>query len=175
MEKQAKKDHYRNVFKSDHLGSADLEELIEQGKPLIFTIKCVKQEMQAKVAGKKIDANIAYFVEPIKPMVLNATNSKIVRSFCKTDENPNGSPFVQDWNNVIVELYIDENVQMKGERTQGVRIRPVQPKAKAEKPLFSDLVFSKAKAANATREQIESKYTLTDEVWQKYLNYGAAQ
>ena len=158
-----KKHHYRNVFKSDHLGSADLEDLIEQGKPLIFTIKEVKQEIGVKVAGKKIDANIAYFVEPIKPMVLNATNSKQMRIFT-------GSPMVEDWANQTIELYVDENVQMKGVTTQGVRIRPIQPKAKA-KPIFTEANFDKAKKANATKEQIEKIYELTEEVWLKYQNY----
>lgn len=171
----ATKDHYRNVFKSDHLGSADLEDFLEQGKNLVFTIKCVKQEKQAKVAGKKIDANIAYFVEPIKPMVLNATNSKIVKSFCKTTEHPNGSPFVQDWNNVLVELYVDENVQMKGVTTSGVRIRAVQPKSQTDvKPIFTEANFENAKKAKATREQIEARYQLTEEVYQKYLAYEPA-
>jgi hypothetical protein len=158
-----KKHHYRNVFKSDHLGSADLEDLIEQGKPLIFTIKEVKQEIGVKVAGKKIDANIAYFVEPIKPMVLNATNSKQMRIFT-------GSPMVEDWANQTIELYVDENVQMKGITTQGVRIRPIQPKAKA-KPIFTESNFDKAKKANATKEQIEKIYELTEDVWLKYQSY----
>jgi Icc-related predicted phosphoesterase len=76
-----KKHHYRNVFKSDHLGSADLEDLIENGTPLIFTITHAKQEIGVKVAGKKIDANIVYFKENIKPMVINATNGKILKKF----------------------------------------------------------------------------------------------
>ena len=57
------KNHYRKVFKSDHLGVADLEDLIEQKKPLIFTIKQVKQEWGVSVAGKKGNHNIAYFVD----------------------------------------------------------------------------------------------------------------
>ena len=76
-----KKHHYRNVFKSDHLGSADLEDLIEQGSNLIFTISHARQELGAKVAGKKMDANVVYFKENIKPMVVNATNGKIIKSF----------------------------------------------------------------------------------------------
>jgi len=72
---ETKKHHYRAVFKSDHLGSADLEEMLEENCELIFTIKHVKQERNTKVAGRNIDANIAYFHEPIKPLVLNATNS----------------------------------------------------------------------------------------------------
>lgn len=161
----ATKDHYRNVFKSDHLGSADLEDFIEQGKPLVFTIKCVKQEKQTKVAGKKMDANIAYFVEPIKPMVLNATNSKQIKLFT-------GSSFVQDWNNVVVELYIDENVKsVSGGTTQGVRIRPTQPQLNPKKPIFTEANFAKAKTAGATKEQIETIYELSDAVYQKYLTY----
>ncbi len=114
-----KKHHYRAVFKSDHLGSADLEDFIEQGKLLTFTIREVKQEIGVSVAGKKGNHNIAYFIEPIKPLVLNATNSKVVKSFA------GGSPFVEDWKNVPVELYIDENVKMKGETVSGVRIKSV--------------------------------------------------
>lgn len=125
---EPKKTHYRKVFKSDHLGSADLEEFLEEGKELIFTIKEVKQEYQTKVAGKKIDANIAYFKENIKPMVLNATNSKILKAFNKTTEHPKGSPFVEDWKNTIVELYIDSSVKMKGEVVGGVRIKELPPK-----------------------------------------------
>jgi len=119
------KTHYRRVFKSDHLGVADLEEMLEEGKKLIFTVKEVKQEYNTKVAGRKIDANIAYFVEPIKPMVLNATNSKVMKSFA-TD----GSPFVEDWANKLIELYIDPSVRMKGEVVGGIKIMPVQPRYK---------------------------------------------
>lgn len=173
------KRHYRNVFKSDHLGSADLEDLTEQGKPLVFTIKEVKQfkgelvngklQGQALVAGKKIDANIAFFVENIKPLVLNATNSKQVQKFT-------GTPFVENWNNVIVELYVDNDVQMKGVKTQGVRIRPIQPRVQEKvKQAFTEANFEAAKKANATKEQIEKIYTLTDEIYQKYLNHGATE
>jgi len=118
------KTHYRKVFKSDHLGSADLEELIEDGKPLIFTIKEVRQEYGAKVAGKKIDANIAYFIENIKPLVLNSTNSKQLKAFS------GGTPFVEDWKNILIELFIDHNVKFKGDVVDGVRIRPTQPRVK---------------------------------------------
>lgn len=117
------KTHYRKVFKSDHLGSADLEEMVEEGKDLIFTIKEVKQEYGAKVAGKKMDANIAYFKENIKPLVLNATNSRQMAKFA-------GSKFVEDWKGITIELYIDSSVKMKGEVVGGVRIKPTLPKSR---------------------------------------------
>lgn len=117
----SKKNHYRNVFKSDHLSAADLEDMQEDGKDLVFTIKNVKQLKKTKVAGKKIDANIAYFNENIKPLVLNATNSKIVAKLT-------GSNFVEDWNNVVIELYVQRGIAFAGKTVDGIRIKPSQPK-----------------------------------------------
>jgi len=116
------KTHYRKVFKSDHLSSFDLEDFIENGVNLEFTIKHVKQFESTKVAGKSIAANIAYFVEPVKPMVLNATNSKIVAKLAD-------SSFLEDWNNIPVELYILKNIQFGKERVTGIRIKEEPPKA----------------------------------------------
>lgn len=125
------KTHYRKVFKSDHLGQADIEDYQENGSNLIFTIKHVKQEIGVAVAGRKGNHNIAYFNEPIKPMVLNATNSKVVRGFS------GGSPFVEDWKNIPVQLYIDPNVKMKGDIVGGVRINP-NPVQVAKKVITPD-------------------------------------
>jgi len=120
--KEKLKTHYRKVFKSDHLGVADLEELVEAKNPLIFTIDHVKQEYGVRVAGSKGDHNIAYWKEDIKPWVINAGNCKILKSFA------NGSPNVEDWSNLTIQLYIDPSVKMKGDVVGGVRIHPNQPK-----------------------------------------------
>jgi hypothetical protein len=160
------KTHYRKAHKSDHLGVADLEEFIEIKKPLIFTIKIVKQEKNVTVAGKRIDiVNIAYFNEPIKPLVLNAINGKQVRSFNKN------SPFVQDWAGTIIELYIDYNVRMKGETVAGVRIKPLQPKPPKAKPVFTQDNFEKAKAAGASIEKIKTVYQVSPDTEAKYTEY----
>lgn len=119
------KTHYRKVFKSDHLGQADLEDFIESGSNLVFTIHHVSQEIGAKVAGKKINANIAYFVESIKPLVLNATNSATMKKLT-------GSSFLEDWSNVPVQLFINPDVKMKGEIVGGVRISPKAVKVKQQ-------------------------------------------
>ena len=120
------KTHYRKVFKSDHLGVADLEDLIESKTPLIFTIREVKQEMNVRVAGKKGNYNIAYFKEPIKPLVLNATNSKVMKSLS------GGSSFVEDWHGITVSLYIDPTASFGGEVTGGVRINPTPVKKRQQ-------------------------------------------
>ncbi len=111
------KTHYRKVFKSDHLSVADLEDYQENGHNLIFEISHTKQEYGAKVRGKKIDANIVYFVDKIKPLVLNAGNSKAL-------EKLTGSAFVESWTGIFIQLYIDPNAKYAGEIVGGVRIHP---------------------------------------------------
>ena len=123
------KTHYRKVFKSDHLGVADLEEFKEDGSDLIFTISHVKQVYGAKVAGRTIDANIAYFKENIKPMVVNSINSKALKDLC------GGSPFVEDWINIDVQLYIDATAKLKGEVVGGVRISSPKQRRKVKAEL----------------------------------------
>lgn len=155
------KTHYRKVFKSDYLGVADLEEMIEEKKRLVFTISEVKQEYEVTVAGIKGNHNIAYFKESIKPMVLNATNSKVVRSFC------GGSSFIEDWSNTLVELYIDPNVKMKGDIVGGVRIKPKQPTLNKPELTPDSPRWEKAKEAvktgDADHESITKNWTITEE------------
>ena len=122
------KTHYRKVFKSDHLGVADLEDLLEAGKSLVFTIKDVKQEEGVRVAGKKGNFNIAYFNEAIKPLVLNATNSKTVKKLA------GGSSFIEDWKGLTVQLYIDPSASFGGEVVGGVRISPNIPQRPSISP-----------------------------------------
>ena len=113
--------HYRKVYKSDHLGVADLEDYQEGGSKLIFTISHVKQETNAKVAGKKMNANIAYFNDGVKPLVLNSTNAATLRKMTN-------SGFIENWAGITIQLYIDKNVRMMGEVVGGIRINPNPPK-----------------------------------------------
>ena len=156
--------NYRKVYKSDHLGVVDLEEMVESGQSLKLTIKNVKQEIGVLVAGNKGNHNIAYFVEQIKPWVLNAGNAGIIKGFTKSTDTDN-------WNNIPIELYIDDNVKMKGQIVGGIRIKPVQPQVKT-KLVFTESNFEKAKAAKATVEMIKKTYELTPEMETKYLDYA---
>ena len=154
-----KKHHYRAIAKSDHLGVADLEDFIEEKRPLIFTIKYVKQEMGATVAGKKGNFNIAYFAEQIKPLVLNSTNSKVIKFFA------NGSPFVEDWKDIPIELFIDETVKMKGELVGGVRIRSVKPGLPfltKESKAYQNAVDHVKKGGSM--EDVEKRFIVTKEI-----------
>lgn len=109
------KTHYRKAFNSPYLSSADIVE------KEVLTVKCVKLELD-KTKKTKDHFNTMYFSEqeirkgePLKPMILNATNSKMMKSL--TD-----SAFIDDWKDMQVMVYVDHNVRMMGETTDGLRI-----------------------------------------------------
>ena len=54
----------------------------------------------------------------LKPMILNATNSKVMHKIT-------GSHFIDDWNNVNVIVYVDPNVKNRGEIVEGLRLKAV--------------------------------------------------
>ncbi len=155
------KTHYRKAYKSDHLGTADLEDYIEQGRVLNFVITHVNYQKGTSVAGRKGDFNIAYFKDKkVKPLVLNATNAAMIKKFCK-------SPFIEDWKNVAITLYIKEGIRNPGTGETGgaVRISPVQPQLKKPKlnrqhPKWDEVV-GKFKKGQADISTIKKYFDLT--------------
>jgi len=116
------KTHYRKAFDSPYLSSADIVE------PTVLTIRCVKLEIDRTKKTKDL-FNTAYFAEKeirvgeaLKPMILNASNSKMMKALT-------GTPFIDDWNNVRVTIYVDHNVRFGKETVEGLRISPHQPEA----------------------------------------------
>ena len=131
------KTHYRKAFDSPYLSSADIVE------PITLTIARVALEADRTKKTKDL-FNTAHFLEPIrpgeklKPMILNASNSKTMRTI--TD-----SPFIEDWLNVRVTIYVDPNVRFGKETVEGLRIRPV--KAKMQLTPANAKMWDNAKAA----------------------------
>jgi hypothetical protein len=163
------KTDWRQFRKSTHLASADLDAMETSGKPLIFTIKEVKYETGVDVSGTKMDGIFCYFIEAIKPLKLNSTNNKILAGFAKKDGLVGKECHViENWKGMLIELYVDRNVKMMGAITDGVRIKPLQPVRVKVKPNFTEANFANAKKANATKEQIEKSYNLTEEIWNQY-------
>ena len=164
------KTDWRKYRKSTHLASADLDAMETDNVPLIFTIKEVKYETGVDVSGTKMDGIFCHFIEPIKPLKLNSTNNKILAGFGKK----NGligkeCHVIENWKGMKIELYVDRNVKMMGAITDGVRIKPLQPIEKVT-PDFTEANFDAAKKANATIEQIKTKYNVSkeiEELWNK--------
>ena len=158
------KTHFRKAYKSDHLGVPDLEEFKENGSNLIFTIKKVEYKLGEKVAGKQGNFNIAYFKENIKPLVLNAGNAKVLSKLCK-------SFHVEDWNNITIQLMIDNSVKFAGEVVGGVRIsknppKIVKPKLNPSSHNWKDAAKA-LKEGNTNLEAIRKSYDITDADFKK--------
>lgn len=114
------KTHFRKAFDSPYLSSADIVE------PTMLTVAYVRLEPDHTKKTKDL-FNTAHFVEKelrpgekLKPMILNATNSKTLR-------NLTGSAFIDDWNNVRVTVYVEPNVKFGRESVEGLRISSKAP------------------------------------------------
>jgi hypothetical protein len=114
------KTHYRKAFNSPYLSSADIVE------PTILKVKCVRLEKD-KSKKTKDEFNTAYFTakelrpgEPLKPMILNATNSKTMAKLA-------GSKYIDDWNGIPITVYVDSNVRFGNDTVEGLRISTEPP------------------------------------------------
>jgi hypothetical protein len=151
------KTHWRKVFLSEYLGSCDLEDGID----LKVIIKNVSVRNVKGTDGKEQERNIATFTDPsLKPMVLNATNCKIIKKFAK-------SVYINDWNNIPVQIFVKDDIKAFGETTDGLRIRPVQPimsklKLTPTSKAWANAIEFLKKEGNSI-SSIESKYELTPE------------
>lgn len=134
------KTHYRKAFDSPYLSSADIVE------PTVLTVKFVRLEAD-RTKKTKDEFNTAYFVETelrrgekLKPMILNASNSKTMRALTN-------SPFIEDWRNVPITVYVDQNVRFGKETVEGLRISPHAPDRRKVLTPESAKAWASAKAA----------------------------
>jgi len=148
------KTHWRKVFNSDYLGSCDLDD----GRDLKLIIKHVTVQEVKGNDGKSQARNVATFTDPaIKPMILNSTNCKVVKKFTK-------SAYIDDWNNIPIQVYIKDDIKAFGEVTDGLRIRSVQPSFSKPKLVPGTPVWDKAieflKGAG-TMAKVKASYLIT--------------
>lgn len=116
------KTHYRKAFDSPYLSSADIVE------PTDLTISHTTLELDKTKKTKDL-FNTLHFVErelrpgeKLKPMILNATNSKTMKKLT-------GSPYLEDWQGIRVTIYVDPNVKFGKEIMEGLRISTKSPQA----------------------------------------------
>lgn len=114
------KTHFRKAFNSPYLSSADIV------GPTTLTVARVALEPDKTKKTKDV-FNTAYFAEreirpgeKLKPMILNATNSKTLSVLA-------GSAFIDDWTGIKVTIYVDKNVKFGKEVMEGLRISPTAP------------------------------------------------
>ena len=160
------KTHYRKAFDSPYLSSADIVE------PTVLTIKYVRLEGD-KTKKTKDQFNTAFFAEKeirpgekLKPMILNATNSKTMKGLT-------GSAFIDDWNDVRVTVYVDHAVKFGKEVTEGLRISPQAP-SEGKKHLTPEMpkAWERAKAAytrDGNLDAVLARAEMSDEHQQQLI------
>jgi len=156
------KTHWKKAFTSNFLSSSDIE-----NESLKLTIENVRYEECVTASGKK-PCNVAHFTDiSYKPMILNVGNAKIVKKFAKN------STFIEDWNNIEIEIYVNQNVRFGKETVEGLRIKPVQPTKKAKLTVLTVENVSKAiaflKEDEKTMEDLKKFYSITSEIEAKIV------
>ena len=108
--------HWKKLTNPDYLGTYALE----PNQDLIVTIKSVATELVTGSEGKKETCLVMRFMENVKPMVLNATNSKTITKLLKT-------PYIEEWAGRKIQLYIQTGVKAFGDVVDALRVRPFLP------------------------------------------------
>jgi len=148
------KTHWKKVFNKDYLGACDLED----NKDLKAIISHVEIREIKDTSGAKSKRNVAIFKGNIKPMILNVSNCKVLKKFTN-------SSYIEEWQDVAVQIYIKDDVKAFGEITEGLRFREVQPKMNKPELLpntdqwIAAIAFLKGKGS---MPQIEIKYTISE-------------
>jgi hypothetical protein len=108
--------HWKKLTNPDYLGAYALN----PGEDLVATIKSVANETVTGTDGKKETCLVMRFCEDIKPMVLNATNSKTITKLLKT-------PYIEYWAGRKIQIYVEKGVKAFGDVVDALRIRPFLP------------------------------------------------
>lgn len=108
--------HWKKLTNPNYLGAYS----IEDGRDLILTIGTVGNETVVGVDGKKEECTVCHFVERgVKPMILNATNMKMITKLLKT-------PYIEQWSGHKIQIGV-EKVKAFGEIVEALRVKSKLP------------------------------------------------
>ncbi|MEN6312757.1 MAG: hypothetical protein ABFD25_00760 [Clostridiaceae bacterium] len=112
------KTNWKKLQNPDYLGAYSLQDDNGKNFEMTLTIKSVRSEEVKGPEGKE-ECIVLRFAENVKPMVLNATNAKIITKLYK-------SPFIEDWSGCKIIVYV-EKVKAFGDVVDALRIRQKIP------------------------------------------------
>lgn len=112
----SEKTHWKKLTNPDYLGSY----AFQPGEEKTVTIKEVRREMVFTPSGSgKEECTVAYFVEDVKPLILNSTN-------CKEITKLYGTPYIEDWAGRRIILKV-KKISAFGEMVDAVRVGNTRP------------------------------------------------
>ena len=139
--------HWKKLTNPNYLGAYS----IEDGKDLILTIDYVKEEPVIGPEGKKENCVVCHFRENCKPMILNATNMKMITKIHKT-------PFIENWHGKMIQVGI-EKVKAFGDITDALRVRNFIPKTKKVEKVVCECCGDEVKAMGGRSAEQLAAYT----------------
>jgi len=110
----SEKTHWKKYSNPDYIGAY----AFQPGEEKTLTISTVKRETVIGAEGRSEECTVVHFVEPEKPLILNATNGRMIQRVLET-------PYVEDWAGRAIVLGVDM-VKAFGERVEAVRVRKKQ-------------------------------------------------
>lgn len=113
--------HWKKLTNPDYLGAYS----IEDGRDLVLTIGSVGVEKVVGADGKKEDCVVCHWQEPQKPMILNATNMKMITKLL-------GTPFIEEWAGHKIQIGV-EKVKAFGDVVDALRVRKQLPRVETIK------------------------------------------
>lgn len=161
--------HWKSQFNYEWLGAYSLPD----GQDIILTIREAKREKVVGNNGKKDECLVCYFMENVKPMIINKTN-------CKTITKLVGTPYLEKWKGQIIQIGSD-NVDAFGEQVDALRVRKFPPKLnkpEKEKVETGSIAWKgivTALQSGYTLEQAQTKYIFTKEQVKELINIKSTQ
>lgn len=127
--------------KSTHLAGIDVEAIVEEKGNCILTIKESFYDRGVDVSGNKTDGYFISFVEPVKDMVANSGNRKIINEIVKEKLGCSSaeSRMLPNWKGIQIDLWFDPSVKMMGKVTGGIKVKPVVKKVVSDATAISAL------------------------------------
>lgn len=108
--------HWKKLTNPNYLGAYAFDE----NQEMVVKIKEVRVESVQNAQGKE-DKPVAYFEGgQVKPLILNSSCMKSITKVA-------GTPYIEKWAGVKVQLYVDRAVPAFGTITEGVRVRDFPP------------------------------------------------
>lgn len=131
--------------KSTHLAGIDVEAIVEEKGSCILTIKEAYYDTNVDVSGNKTNGYFIEFVEPLKPMVANSGNRKIINDIVKEKLGCTSaeSRMLPNWKGIQIDLFFDPSVKMMGKVTGGIKVKPVIKKVVSDTNALAILNASK--------------------------------
>lgn len=161
-QQQPAKTHWKKLRNPDYLGAFDFQ----PGEERTVTVREVKADTVKSAEGDST-CTIIHFIEPYKPMILNASNGKMLEKLFET-------AFIEEWRGRQFKLVV-KKVKAFGELVDALRVKNERV-ARVLPPLVlgsKKYIACKERydADKSVLAQIKQNYYLTPEV-EKALTNG---